>query len=194
MKSKKSHTKTAVWHVLVFALVVVLSFSYRNDLTYADMEPLLSILQNTSAMVFTIMGIWIAYLYPNAIIRIMQPSKVEAIFSDEDEERLKLIVGAVAVSAAVAGLLVVGAAAVPLLTKSWLYKAHPEFIRGAGLFCVLSLTYAQLFVVYIVFASNVNFIIHIGNLRAKQRLNERFPHATTPSKTALQQEKQPVEP
>ena len=181
MKTKKSHTKATVWHVLVFALVLWISFSYRNDLTYADMEPLLSILQNTSAMVFTIMGIWIAYLYPNAIIRILQPSKVEAVFSEEDEERVIQIVGVVALSAAVIGLLIIGTAAVPLLAKSSLYHGYPAFVKGTGLFLIFTLCYAQLFSVYIVFASNLNFIIHIGNLRTKQKLNQRLNRGLTPS-------------
>ena len=183
MKSKKGHTKTVVWHVIVFALVLWVSVSYRNDLTYADMEPLLSLLQNTSAMVFTIMGIWIAYLYPNAIVRILQPSKVEAVFSEEDEGRVIQIVGVVALSAAVIGLLIIGTAIVPLLVKSSIYHAYPSIVRGGGIFLIFTLCYAQLFSVYIVFASNLDFIIHIGNLRNKQKLNKRLNRGLKVSKT-----------
>src|SRR5688572_31238843 len=83
------------WHAVVVVAVTYLSYSFRLDIAFKDVEPLISILQNTSAMIFTIMGIWIAYVYPNAVLRIVQPSKVAAIFSDDDLKRVRLLVGIV---------------------------------------------------------------------------------------------------
>lgn len=50
-------------------------------------------------MIFTIMGIWIAYVYPNAVLRIVQPSKVVAVFAEEDIKRVRMLVGVVILSA-----------------------------------------------------------------------------------------------
>jgi hypothetical protein len=166
--------KSVIWHLIVLTLVVTLSILFRDDLRFTELSPFLSILQNTSAMVFTIMGIWIAYLYPNAIMKITQPSRVEVVFSDEDEARISLIVGVVALSALVMCSLIIGAIAVPILKSSYLYEVYPSIIRGIGLFLILVIGYVQLFAVYIVFASNLDFIVKLRNLKKKQRMKQRL--------------------
>ncbi|EKI6253415.1 hypothetical protein PF376_004368, partial [Salmonella enterica] len=98
-------SKVIVWHILVVLVVTYLSYSFRLDIDFKDVEPIISILQNTSAMIFTIMGIWIAYVYPNAVLKIVQPSKVTVIFSDDDLKRVKLLVGVVISSALILLLL-----------------------------------------------------------------------------------------
>lgn len=47
---------------------------------------------------FTIMGIWLAFLYPNALQRIVNPKTIETVdFTEqlEDTRRLEAIVGSV---------------------------------------------------------------------------------------------------
>ncbi|ELM6923875.1 hypothetical protein RYH56_001930 [Citrobacter freundii] len=161
-------------HIFPLAVIVWASFAYRSDITSQDLEPLISILQNVSVMVFTIMGIWIAYLYPNAILRITQPSKVDAIFSNEDSERVKVIVGVVVLSAIVLSLLLIGVVLKPFIIKSWLFINAPTFFVAVGIFSLLILSYLQLIALYIVIASNVNFIVELKNKRNKRDLNDRL--------------------
>jgi hypothetical protein len=167
-------TKSVVWHLFVLVIIIFLSILYRSDLTTTDVAPLISILQNTSAMVFTIMGIWIAYLYPNAILSILQPSKIESLFSEEDEQRVTLIVGVVALSAIVMCCLIIGTTATPFIIKGSLYTIYPEAISLISIFFLLVLSYAQLFAVYIVFAANLGFIMKLRSLRNKKILNDKL--------------------
>lgn len=171
---KTSSKRVIAWHVLVIAIVSYLSYSFRLDVTFKDVEPLISILQNTSAMIFTIMGIWIAYVYPNAVLRIVQPSKVTTIFSSEDLERIRLLVGVVILSACILAILLVGIAARAFVVKTSLFLSNQALFAGLGLWCILALTYAQLFCIYAVIASSVNFIIDLKNLKTKQRLSEKL--------------------
>ncbi|EJF3021310.1 hypothetical protein M8F05_004681, partial [Salmonella enterica] len=46
-------SKVIVWHILVVLVVTYLSYSFRLDIDFKDVEPIISILQNTSAMIFT---------------------------------------------------------------------------------------------------------------------------------------------
>lgn len=161
-------------HTIPLVLIIWISFTYRNDIASQDLDPIVGILQNISVMIFTIMGIWIAYLYPNAILQITQPSKVDAIFSDEDSERVKIIVGVVILSAIVLSLLLIGMVLKPFVIKSFLFSKYPSFIVGVGIFSLLTLSYLQLMAVYVVIASNVNFIIDLKNKKNKSDLNERL--------------------
>lgn len=167
-------TLSLAWHLIVALSIAALSYSFSDDLSFKDVEPLISILQNTSAMIFTIMGIWIAYVYPNAVLSIVQPSKVTALFSEEDLERVKLLVGVVILSAFILALLVFGVSVKTLITKTGLFARNETLFAGAGVFFLLTITYAQLFCIYAVIASSVNFIIDLKNLKTKQRLSEKL--------------------
>jgi hypothetical protein len=161
--------KTIFWHALVvIAVITYISYNFRLDVEFKDVESLISILQNTSAMIFTIMGIWIAYVYPNAVLRIIQPSKVAAVFSDEDLERVRLLVGVVILSAFILALLVFGIATKTFITKTNTFAQNKPPLTGIGLWCLLSMTYAQLFCIYAVIASSINFIIDLKNLKTKK--------------------------
>ncbi|WP_421284182.1 hypothetical protein [Aeromonas veronii] len=175
MFTKKQSLMPLLWHASLAVFFLFLSIFFNNDITYSDVEPILSILQNTSSMVFTIMGIWIAYLYPNAIMKIIRPSgEIDAIFSDEDEQRLRLIVGVVALSAVVMVFLILGTTAKVFIEKTALYTAHPSAFKIPGIFILLSLSYAQVFCIYIVFASNVNFIVSLRSKKNIAKIDKKF--------------------
>ncbi|EIQ0120575.1 hypothetical protein LUH71_002350 [Escherichia coli] len=120
------------------------------------------------------MGIWIAYVYPNAVLKIVQPSKVTTIFSEDDLKRVKLLVGVVISSALILLLLLIGVTLKMFLTKTDIFAQHRQVFTGVGLWCLLSLTYAQLFCIYAVIASSVNFIIELKNLNTKKKLSEKL--------------------
>lgn len=166
--------KAIVWHVVVVIAITYISYSFRMDILFKDVEPIIAILQNTSAMIFTIMGIWIAYVYPNAVLRIVQPSKVTVIFSDEDLKRVRLLVGVVIFSALILVLLLLGVAVKTFITKTMVFTQYKSFFTGVGLWCLLTIIYAQLFCIYAVIASSLNFIIDLKNLNTKKRLSEKL--------------------
>lgn len=126
-------SKVIVWHILVVLVVTYLSYSFRLDIDFKDVEPIISILQNTSAMIFTIMGIWIAYVYPNAVLKIVQPSKVTVIFSDDDLKRVKLLVGVVISSALILLLLLVGVVVKTFVIKTYLFMQYQSAFTVIGL-------------------------------------------------------------
>ncbi len=115
---KKSRLANIIWNAIVIIAITYISYSFKKDITYEDIEPLVSILQNTSAMVFTVMGIWIAYVYPNAVLKIVQPSKVAAVFSSEDLDRVRLLVGVVILSAFIIAVLVLGVTIKPFIENN----------------------------------------------------------------------------
>lgn len=167
-------TKSVVWHIIIVIAMTYLSYSFRLDIAFKDVEPLISILQNTSAMIFTIMGIWIAYVYPNAVLRIVQPSKVTAFFSNEDLTRVRLLVGVVISSALILLFLLLGITAKTFITKTSSFAQYKPLFTAGGLWFLLALTYVQLFCIYAVIASSVNFIIDLKNLNTKKRLSDKL--------------------
>lgn len=159
---------------LPIALLLYISIEFAPLLKAQDLDPVITALQSISSMVFTIMGIWIAYIYPNAMLKITQPKKMEAIFSEDDESRIQTIVGTVILSAFVLTFLLLGVAIRPILVKSQIYLSYIHFFKTIGVFLLLTLVYIQLIAIYIVMASNLNFIIDLRNKKTKRDLDDKF--------------------
>jgi hypothetical protein len=168
--------KALVWHVILACVIALVSYLFAGDITYDDISPIVGILQNGSAMIFTIMGIWIAYIYPQAMRKVIQPS-TSAIFPKEDKERVQLLVGVVIISALILAVLLIGITIKPFLIKSSLYLLSPKLFSFLGLFVLFSLVYAQLFCIYSVIASNINFITDLANKENEAKLNKKFNRA-----------------
>lgn len=169
--------KTLIWHVALACFIALVSWIFKDDITYSDVSPIVSILQNGSAMIFTIMGIWIAYIYPQAMRKVIQPSS-SAIFPEEDKKRVQLLVGVVVISAVILAVLLIGISIKPFLVSTSLYLKVPDLFSFAGLCVLLCLVYAQLFCIYSVIASNINFITDLANKENDQKLNKKLNRTT----------------
>jgi hypothetical protein len=164
-----------LWNVFVIFVLAFFAYWGMDKLDLKDLEPLLGILQNTSSMVFAIAGIWIAYLYPEAIASIIKDGKSTVYNgSNDDVSRVRLIVGVIALSGLVMGCLIIFSMAVPLFQKSSFYLDEPNFFRGIGLMFIFSLAYIQLFAVYVILASNINFLIRLTNMQVEDRLDKKL--------------------
>ena len=164
-----------LWNIFVILVLAFLAYWGMDKLGLKDLEPLLGILQNTSSMVFAIAGIWIAYLYPEAIASIIKDGKSTVYNgSNGDVSRVRLIVGVIALSGLVMGCLIIFSMAVPLFQKSSFYLDEPNFFRGIGLMFIISLAYIQLFAVYVILASNINFLIRLTSMQVEERLDKKL--------------------
>ncbi|WP_439824076.1 hypothetical protein [Aeromonas caviae] len=79
----------------------IMSWLSSGKISSSDLTSLLSTLQNISAAVFTIAGIWIAYIYPEAISSFTNPDKIALIKGTESTEQVKSLVFTVITSASV---------------------------------------------------------------------------------------------
>jgi len=89
------------WFVL-FLLLLFLSFSFKLSISYDDFKDFAEILLNVSGVVFTVMGIWIALIYPAALSKIIDSDKVVLVDFSElrtDTKRLEFLVFSVLKSA-----------------------------------------------------------------------------------------------
>lgn len=179
MRENRSKYYSIVWHVFVALVVIVLGVWGSDKLTLNDLQPLLGTLQNTSAMVFAIAGIWVAYLYPEAISSIVKDKDTAELTEKLNEERddiqrVRLIVGVIALSGFVMASLLVFSVIGPMIQKAVFFSSYKDVTRSIGLILLFSLTYLQLFAVYVVLASNINFLIRLVNLETKMRLDRKL--------------------
>lgn len=159
------------------AATSVAAWLLNIEYQYADLKAFLDVLLNVSGVVFTLMGIWIAFLYPNALARIVGPSSViTADFSEGKEEyvRLTAIVGSVLKSAFV--VLVIMA----LNLARVIFPAIPIIVENLILIKQLALGFAcMLFLIQSdavmeVILANVKFLNDLHTKRASRQAEDEY--------------------
>lgn len=167
----------------IFAMAIastaigILCYFFELNITYSDYKDYCTILLAVSGMVFTIMGIWIAFVYPNAIKRLQDPEKIKiADFTRtlQDTRRLESIVGSVLESASVASGITFVFLAKLLFSGTMLYKGHHLIFESTGIAFIIFLTLIQSSAVIGVIWSNYLFIDDLHVRREAQERNNDF--------------------
>ncbi|PAO20156.1 hypothetical protein [Enterobacter roggenkampii] len=182
-------------HLLLIALLGCIAINFGGLYKYSDIKDVLSTLQNISAMIFTIAGIWLAYIYPKAISAIVKPSTLnrekladtsssnevviretpltdgERKSIEKDIKRITMIVETIIVSAFVIFAIVLINVFKPIFSNFDLIKNNLETFNKIGCFASLSLVYLQLVSLFTIISSNVVFLNDIHNEKNDNELN-----------------------
>lgn len=185
-------------HLIAMIVIFLIAINFGGHYSSSDIKDILSTLQNISAMIFTIAGIWLAYIYPKAIAGIMKPStakdkevftttldngdivsvKSQNTISEEDKksaqkdiDRITMIVEAIITSAIVILIIVMGNVIKPLL-YSFNTKESLSVISKIGCFISLSLVYFQIVSLMSIIISNLVFVNDIHNEKNNKELDE----------------------
>lgn len=148
-------------YAFVLATAYFASIKWQHTFKYEDFKDYLALISAVSGMVFTIMGIWIAFLYPNAMSRIVSKDNlVVADFSESksDAKRLESIVGAVMSSALVMILALFITLSKIIFFTTPLYDLYQMYFKSAALSVLILMTLMQLESVVYVVLSNIIFI------------------------------------
>lgn len=170
--------KLQIW--IYFALPIISFYLiYRFSLDYRahDFVQYTSILINVSSMVFTLMGIWIAFLYPNALKRIVDPNrKAKEDFSESlyETKRLESIVLSILKSGVVVlGIMLIYFSKV-LLSNTFLYINHLQFIKTVALAWLILLSWLQVEAVVQVGYANIMFLNDLHDKREEGEVDRRI--------------------
>ncbi|PHN29458.1 hypothetical protein [Pseudomonas sp. ICMP 460] len=165
-----------IWKVFIIFLAGAATTLVADQLnlkfSYTDFKDYCNTLLAVSGMVFTIMGIWIAFIYPNAIMRLQDPVKIKtALFSKtmQDTRRLESIVGSVMGSAFVASAITLIFLAKLIISGTPFYSEYSAVIKHIALGSVVMLSLVQASAVFAVIYSNYLFV---DDLHVRRESNE----------------------
>ncbi|WMW61568.1 hypothetical protein RE680_00375 [Serratia marcescens] len=162
-------------YIALFFIFSCVIYYFEIDYSFGDYNAYATVLIGVSGMVFTIMGIWIAFIYPNALQRIVNPKTLEvADFSQglEDTQRLEAIVGSVLKSAVVIVSLMMIFLLKLVLFKTDIYLSNKELVKLLSLSMIIVLSYAQIEAVYQVIKANILFIEDLHNKREQREIDD----------------------
>ena len=156
-------------NALVLGVISLIIYFTWPSIQYADLKDLIDILKNASAMIFTIVGIWLAYIYPNAVTALVNPESISMIAGKRDARRIEMLVSIIITSALVIIGIVVFFSLKVLIGSTAFYYANIEWIKPSAMILVFFLTYLQVLSVARVVLSNVLFLNDLH-----RRMNEQL--------------------
>ncbi|MBL0423461.1 hypothetical protein JI739_24240 [Ramlibacter sp. AW1] len=167
----------AAIYVMLSAAAAWVCNRVQLEFRYEDIKDYLTLLSGVSGMVFTIMGIWIAFLYPNALSRLVDQQKVVTVDFTEslsDAKRLERIVAAILISALVMlGALFFTLGKLVFVPMSF-YQEHRMIAKSSALGMIVFMTLAQVEAVFSVMFANVMFINDLHWKRQERKANEEL--------------------
>ncbi|NMP32608.1 hypothetical protein HII17_13660 [Thalassotalea sp. M1531] len=160
---------------VINAVIVFLTF---EKVSYENQKDLITLLQNTSLMIFTVLGLWIAYAYPKTksegntlkeLIRQEVPDKnlnIKSLISEFEDKykELSLLLLALTLSAIVLGALLIGVFLKSTFLNSELaHFASMPIIKFISTYILYGLVFVQSSAIYLVVIKNVNYTIELKN-------------------------------
>lgn len=161
--------KQQLVNVIAGLLLLLLSYFASEKFSYSDAKDILGALINISASVFTIVGLWVGFLYPNAMSSIVKDD-ISYIKNEKDSPRIEKLVYTIITSALVMAGILIFFLLKTTISATPLYKAHLQGFRFWGIFTVCYLSWMQLKCIFSIIASNLHFVNHLHGRLAKARL------------------------
>lgn len=131
--------------ILVAALIVgigVVSYVYGRDVTFKEQWLIYESLRNTAAIIFGVMGAWLALIYPGAVTNVLQ-GKSDSAGTRRSGPIRKLLAPIIVSTIIVTAVLLIGLLA-PITRHISLSGNTVEALRGASYALLSLLTILQI--------------------------------------------------
>ncbi|HDL7395907.1 TPA: hypothetical protein PXN48_000656 [Yersinia enterocolitica] len=143
-------------NAIVFFLLVALVCFFVKYIKYNDVKDVISTLQSISAAIFTIVGLWVGFLYPNAIASIVTDD-IDYIKNTKDAPRIEKLIYVIIISA----LVMLGTLFFyflrSLIGNSSFYLNNVFWIKTIALIFIYYMVWLQSKCIFSVILSNINF-------------------------------------
>lgn len=160
--------------IIVAVIIIGGGFCIADNVKYSYLVDLMGVLQNTSAMIFAIAGIWLAYLYPNAIAGLMKSEKVDFLASKNEAKRIEGMILIIIMSASVLILIIAFYAFNAVFRGTEFYVNNKYIIKGLGCSYVIGIVLLQVYCVIVLISRNVSFINRLYTVINEKELEEKL--------------------
>lgn len=157
-------------HSLCLAVGYGIAYVSYSVVDISSFDPVLGTLQNISAAVFTLAGIWIAYSYPAAITAFSSSDKVKILKGTENYDRVKKLVLTIFASAFVLVCILIINIVKPIVLNMTIFNTCLDEFKIFFITFVIYLTLIQLKAILNIMVNNFNFVFTIATKKAEQKV------------------------
>lgn len=157
----------AIPHSFYLGCSFLVSYYIYGSISLIEIRVVTGTLQNISAAVFTLSGIWIAYSYPQAIAAYTSPSNVKVLPNDE-AKRIESLVLIILTSAFVISSILLFNLSYFIFSKLNIYYDNRFYFKLAGASFVVYLSLLQLKAIFVVMMTNVSFVNELHHKKTER--------------------------
>lgn len=156
-------------NIIMFAVCVSLSLLIYKKVIFNDIKDILFTLLYISAAIFTIVGLWVGFLYPNAINSIVRDD-ISYIKNQKDAPRIEKLVYVIITSALVMlGTLFIFLSKLIIPYLEW-HQGNEFFPKIFCLTLLLFMSWMQAKCVFSIILSNLHFVNSLHGKLNKSKL------------------------
>lgn len=159
----KEFIKSQKINMVIFLIIMTLVYLTYKKVVINDVKDIISTLQSISAAIFTIVGLWVGFLYPNAIAGVVNDN-VDYIKNTKDAPRVEKLIYVIIISALVMMSTLLFYMTKLLLVNTSFYTSNKDTIKFIALTLILFMSWLQIKCILSLILSNINFA---NNLHAR---------------------------
>lgn len=163
---------SALMHVLLLTLCFVVGFTLTDGIEFKDFDKILTTLQNVSASVFTLSGIWIAYSYPEAIAIFTNPDTLDLIKGSEHAKRIRSLVMTIFISALVLVFVMCINLAQPYAEHLLYNTPYHLTVRNISIGLINYMSILQIIAIGGIMANNLEFVYSLMKVKADNEIHD----------------------
>ena len=150
----------------------VLFFYYGRAVPLKEQWPVYEALRNTSAIIFGVMGAWLAILYPAGLLNVF--GKGNAKLTEKESQNVKKLFPPIIYSTLIIAYVLLAGAVAPVLKTITILMTHRELFRGLSYAIISMLTLIQLWALILTLVPSYFLQRQIGIHEGKQVQKKRM--------------------
>jgi hypothetical protein len=160
-----------VFAILV-VVIVILAVVFGGKVTFAEQLPIYDGLRNTSAIIFAVMGAWIALLYPGKLSKAFggKPYKEKADDIEQINRLFRPMIYSTCILIVVTGMSFM----VPLAKQISFLHAYTEIFRAMSFGAIAVLTFVQFWSIILTLVPGDAIKDELDEIKLKEEVLERM--------------------
>jgi hypothetical protein len=153
-------------------LAAVTGYYLGASVSAENVDNLTTTLYNTSAALFTVSGIWIAYMYPEAIAYFTKSDKVSLLKGTEHTSRIQeLVLVILKCALVILSLLIFDTVKLLFSNLDWVVD-NKLLVKSVSVSFIVFLAIIQATAILSIILNNIRFVNRVHHLRTEKELDD----------------------
>jgi len=161
----------SILQFVIAAAVALLFYRYGKTISVSKQMPLYDSLRTTSAIIFAVMGAWMAVIYPGILSKLFTGNEK---MTEDDKDNIERLLSPLIYSSIIIAVVLLITTVAPLLHQVRLLKSNVEVVRGGSYSLLGVLTLTQLWTLLLTLIPGDYIKRNLDVKQSKKRLIDKY--------------------
>jgi hypothetical protein len=174
--------RLSILKYLLVASIALAAFLHGQEIAMSKQMPLFEGLRNTSAIIFGVMGAWLAILHPDSLKKVFRSDGGK--LPEQENNTIMLLLSPIIISTAIIATVLVLFPLIELSKTVDLFISYKIYLRGVSFSLLSTLTLLQLWALILTLVPGDIVKKHIDKENANNAVAKRMFSGTTKRKNS----------